>query len=59
VTTDEAQLAQFVARIRAERAAMGRPPTIQCPAGYRILAAVLASHAEDERTERRNMRAQT
>lgn len=36
----------FVERIRAERAAMGRPPTLQCPAGYRILSAVLTETAE-------------
>jgi hypothetical protein len=38
--TDEEHAAR-VSRIQAERAALGRAPTIQSPAPYRLLAAVL------------------
>lgn len=37
----DAEHAARIARIRAERAAIGRPPTIQSAAVYRLLAAVL------------------
>jgi alkanesulfonate monooxygenase SsuD/methylene tetrahydromethanopterin reductase-like flavin-dependent oxidoreductase (luciferase family) len=48
MSISDAEVDQFVERIRAERAAAGRPPTIQCPAGYRILAAVLTAAAEKQ-----------
>jgi hypothetical protein len=42
------QVARFLDRIRAERVARGRAPTIQTPSVYVLLAAVVAA---DRRTQ--------
>ena len=47
----EADIAEEVERIKAERVAKGLPPTIQSPHVYRLLDAVLASHAEREKRQ--------
>jgi hypothetical protein len=45
---------RFVERIQAERAARGQDPTIQSPAVYRLLDAVLARRADRENTPETN-----
>ena len=47
----DAQFAERIARTDAELAARGRSPFIESPVVYRLLDAILASHAERERKE--------
>lgn len=46
MTVSEEEHAKFLARIRAERAAIGRAPYIESPAGYLLLAAILDANAK-------------